>query len=245
MALTKIFIEKCFECISTENYSLYIYGSASIDILNGRDIDAILISPDIEDACCISFELVGDKLKKMCNLYLVSDEVYINDVRYLKYGGYYSHKFALTFREILRNGNSLDAPLLYWLSEYNYYLKKHINKSEPNTFMKSVHLEIVKYRPTFARSLMNFIDNPSRIQNLHNYLHEILLFESLDDYNQTTLDFDSRSLSYKTAFFNFWTEYNRHKSTNSFWGKKTFLKIKWSLENINYNKLNRYLFESH
>lgn len=240
MLKVKMIIKKCLEYISSENFSLFLYGSSAVNILDGRDIDAIAISPDFDIVYCFSFEFKVGKGTKICNLYLVPDSVFLSDVYMLKFGGYYSHKFALTFNEILRKGHSLNAPLLFWISEYNCYLKTGNIIEDPELLIKTVHFKILKYRPTFVRPLMKFIDDTQRELMLRIYLKDCHVLECSTDCHFNIEFSDIFSMNQANSFYYFWSEYNKHKCLTSYWGEKTLLKMKYSLEDINFNLLNKY-----
>jgi len=240
MLMIRRFIEKCLKHISAENFSLFLYGSSAIDISCGRDIDAIAISPNFDDVYYVKFEINVDEGKKISNLYLVPEFVYFDDVYNLKYGGYYSHKFALTFREILRKEHSLDAPLLFWTAEYNLCRQTEKLNENPDILMKTVHFKILKYRPTFARALGKFIDDKARKQNLRCYLRECVLKPNLLSTCFASDFLDRVIQNQEKAFYNFWSEYNRHKCKTQIWGEKTLSKMKYSLEDINFSLLENY-----
>jgi len=237
--MIKSLIEKSLEHILVENFSLYLYGSSAIDISSGRDIDVIAISPDFDDVYHVEFEINIGERKRIANLYLVSDTVYSNDVYHLKYGGYYSHKFALSFKEVLRKGRSLDAPLFFWTTEYNQYryTKKQGNE---DAFMKAVHFKILKYRPTFVKALGKFINDQARMQSLQRYLREYVLISKSLSSSFVSEFLDKTVQNQEKAFYVFWSEYNRHKCKTELWGGKTLFKMKSSIEGINFPLLENY-----
>lgn len=239
--MTRKLIEQILDHVAVENFSLLLYGSSSLNIFHGRDIDSIVISPDINDVCHAQFEVNLRPKRKICNLYLVPNHIYLNDVYNLTYGGYYSHKFAISFKEILSKGISLDAPLAFWLNEYKLYCAVESNVHNPETFIKFVHYKIVKYRPTFIHPLLKFISNFEQIKYLNDYILTNIININLST-NGFVPDFIYKTLNenQEKALFNFWSEYNKHKNKSSFWGENTFMKMKLSYENIDFSLIKQY-----
>lgn len=239
-------IEQAVEYISVKNFSFLLYGSSAINILQGRDIDSIVISPDFNDVQCIQFMLKINQEMRICNLYLVSDQIYLNDVYNMEHGGYYANKFALSFKEILRKGTSLDAPLTFWLNEYNLYQKSSSeilknSASDPGAFIRFVHYKIFKYRPTFIYPLQKFISNANRKQYLIHYIVSTIFNRELLTMSPLSVDIDKiYNENQEKAFYKFWSEYNKHKDKNSSWGENTLMKMKRSFEGIDFLLIKEY-----
>jgi hypothetical protein len=242
--MIKQIINKSREYISAGHFSLWLYGSSASDITVGRDIDAIAISSEFNNAVCVNFDVTLNNTKRATNLYLISEKVYHDDVYTLKYGGYYSDKFALTFRKIMHKGTALDAPMLFWSEQYKLY--SHEVGLSPDKLMSAVHGRIMRNSPTFMRALVKFLSQENRVEMLRQYLlTSVLKPESLQS-GSTSL-FHKVSVSAtginEKAFFNFWDEYNRHKCKTDFWGLKTLSKIKFSMvtDEVSYKQLTNYL----
>jgi len=235
-------IDKLIEGAPHDNIAVFVYGSSAINEYLGRDLDVIAISPDIvsvESAGCV-VRLGGQK--RTVKLYHVPDEVFLQDVSTLEYGGYYAHKFALSFKEIWRTGKALDAPLVFWKFEHAVYLARKGREPTAETLIKSVHYNILMHRPTFARPLAKFVDTSDRWMFLCRYVQEHVIQNA-----QALHPLDSRLLGRadtrkeKEAFYRFWLEYNRRKGCDSLWSDSTFEKMKLSCNAEWTQKIREYL----
>lgn len=239
--MTREFVEQTLEHIAVENFSLFLYGSSALNIFQGRDIDSIVISPDFEEVYLTQFRVHIKQELRICNLYLVPDHIYLNDVYNLNYGGFHSQKFALNFKEISSKGNSLNAPLAFWMNEYKLYRSAENVAHDPESFIRFVHYNILKYNPTFIRPLLKFINNLDRREQLCQYVkHNIFNADLLNDHSISDFIDNTINESREKAFYNYWLEYNKHKDKSSFWGENTFLKMKHSYENINFSLIKQY-----
>src|SRR5271169_3162988 len=243
--MTEKFIQELLKNIETENFSFYLYGSAGLNASQGRDIDGICLSPDFKEGYYSQLKITLEEKLRLCNLYFIPNDIFLDDVYKLKYGGYYSHKFALSFKEILKKGDSLDAPLVFWTNEYRLYSKTKKISSESQdslAFIKYLDYKLFKYKPDFGNSLTKFISDHNRIMTLQDFItskiftKNPLSFESNSDFNNDKIYFENQ----EKMFYNFWSEYCKYKDKGVLWGENTFLKLKRSLEEVDYQLIKKY-----
>jgi hypothetical protein len=216
------------------NNATYLYGSSALDLLSGRDIDAVSISSDYDNVKLVEIETAVAENVRKCNLYLVPTKVFFDDVYMLKYGGYYSHKFAFSFQLLSQTGESINAPFVFWSSEL-LSLEMNQPSTQPITseiFTRHVHWKILRFRPSFIRSLMKYIRNFQAQEFLLDFVNSHILRGENAKIQLAQNIYDEASDSGEKALFRFWDEYNKHKCKSDLWGDKTYKKIISSSENI-------------
>ncbi len=226
--------------LDLNNYGLYIYGSSAIDFSHGRDIDAVAISPDISETLLHEFNISLEHELRTCNLYLVPEQVYLDDVYNLAYGGYYAHKFAICFAMIAKRGTNINAPFGFWANELRNYLMHESSKQipEPATLIKYVHGKIFRFRPDFIRPLLKFISNIGQQLTLRDYVASEIIPKSREI---VTYSVDTSQYDDEKAFYLYWKEYNRHKHNRTLWGERTFMKLSDSCRNKEVAEVEKYL----
>lgn len=192
-----------------QNYYSAIYGSAAhhdTNSLSGGDVDLVIISEDFEhrQRDFKIREAIGDY-----HIYLISNKVFIDDVKTLAYGGYYCHKFALSFAPLFQNGDFMDAPKKYWsyeLTRLRHRFKKNINFED---IVRSVHQNILEARPTFLRSIQKYLISSKRKYSLNQFVQNLIKDESI--FTRLTIEeIKKYELGVERAFFRFWREWRLH-----------------------------------
>lgn len=240
--MEQVILRKILEHVPSKSYEIYLYGSSALDLLSGRDIDTISISPYFDIVKWIELDVSITDSTRKCNLYLVPEKVFCDDVFSLKYGGYYSHKFALSFKLLSKNGKSTNAPSIFWLQELLF-----CKANEPNTLSiapemlsKFVHRQILQFHPEFIRPLSKYIMNKQAQQQLLDYIkYKILLSENLQAALQQS-DYEIFFDNAEKSSYRFWKEYNTHKCKSNIWGNKTYKKKILSCENVNLDIIQEY-----
>ncbi len=242
-----IIIDKIKKYMNYNNLCTYLYGSSAGSYLQGRDIDAIAITKDIEDIKLYNIEIPIEHRNKICNLYIVSEKIFQSDTIAFKYGGYYTTKFALSFRKLLRKGNTIDPPFDFWLNQCILYDYNNENRSRLTSekLAKFTHFIIYKYCPTFARSLSKYLTDVGQRRFLNDYLAEKILpeYALLRTRELKDIVFQTYNNNCEKAFYLFWDEYNKQKTNRHLWNDKTFNKINISLMEINIPLIEEYFKE--
>lgn len=188
----------------------------------------LAIVRDLSEPICHQIELDLAK-EKVCNLYIVPEVVMRQDVEQLSYGGYYAHKLVLSFREVAKSGTIIDPTRLFWTYECSRASSNIGDRPMPEILVRWVHSQIFTYRPTFLRPLANFVRSKARVDSLILWLAETPYWEgyasALDSVIQTAHNFNSQR-----AFWLFWREYEKHKSSQQGWSHTTISKMYLSLK---------------
>jgi len=205
--------------------TLVLYGSSSESLERGRDVDALLVSTGHKRAECHQLQILTCGHVLPCNLYLVPQSVFSDDVRALAYGGYYAHKVALGFSIVAEEDSSSSPGKLYWEHEWKLH-GQHNQIEDARAFMVDVHLQILRYRPTFIRALTKFLQDPERQERLLQFLErEVMVSRS----GALVSTLENTERKWLEAFFRFWREYDKHKSHGTgVWSSQTLSKIRAS-----------------
>lgn len=221
--------------------SLLLYGSSSKHLSAGRDIDAMIVTSKVAVPLCQPIPVhLGNRTSK-CNLYLIPQKVFLEDLRTLAYGGYYIHKVALGFNVLSAKRTAPDPAYLYW--SYEWKLRRsQFGNSDIELFLRSVHQEILKYRPTFLRSLANYTRDLCRQATLTNYVKsKIVGMDSRRDEQQCIVVRRRKSKDWESSLYRFWREYESHKGKGSkSWSPQTIVKLGASVTQADYLAVNTY-----
>jgi hypothetical protein len=231
-----IFDKQLISDIKETKYSLYHYGSSCTKYFNARDIDIISVSPEYKSPILRHFHI--DNTTPPFNLYHVPEDVFIKDIIDLRYGGFFSHKFALSYRLIFQTDSSYDAPFYFWASEAMAY--KDINGHFPTSKLLVLwtHFSIMSFNPTFGRSLSRYLfDNEAQFL-LINQVTLILERLSKEGFPDLTISRNWRELLYR-----FFSTYQIFKNGNILWGNNTLSKISTSCLEYDTNVINNYFRE--
>ena len=211
-----------------KQFACYVYGSASSSCSESRDIDLVVISRDEKAVSLDSFETIIGSRRMICNLYYVPDPVYLDDLHSLAYGGYYAHKFSLSFRLLCSSGMNADSPFLFWKSQREYFAGKLKKDIGPGQLMRLAHYQILYYRPTFIRALVKFVNQTERMARLEEYLEKNVCDHPFVPTATSELSQLPGTGDFEKSLYRFWMEYDRQKNPSSQWGSRTFDKISLS-----------------
>lgn len=211
-----------------KQFACYVYGSASSSCSESRDIDLVVIFCDEKAVSLDSFETATGSRRMTCNLYYVPDPVYLDDLHSLAYGGYYAHKFSLSFRLLCSSGMNADFPFLFWRSQREYFAGKLKKDIGPGQLMRLAHYQILHYRPTFVRALVKFALQTDRMAGLEEYLAKKVYDLPLVPTATPELSHWPGTGDFEKSLYRFWMEYDRQKNPSSLWGSRTFDKISLS-----------------
>lgn len=228
--------------IHFSQFCMYIYGSSALNDLSGRDIDAVVTTQDVGQVTLMDINIPIEGQEKICNLYIIPESVFLNDLKVLDFGGYYAQKFALSFKRLLHKGDAIDPALVFWLFQYELFrFELGSNPDTPEALAAFTHFQIFQYCSTFGRPLSKYILNYPRRKALCEYL-EKEIFDQIDpcksQFNQVIEDNLIRNRW--QSLYLFWNEYNRHKCNRQLWGRKTLSKLIMSFQLTDHSILLEY-----
>jgi hypothetical protein len=237
-----IITNRIFEYSQEHDVCIFLYGSSALNLSSGRDIDAVAIAPHYGEVHHHQIDIELASGTRSCSLYLVPDSVFRADVQNLRYGGYYSHKFALCFTELRREGMCMDPLFVFWNTLFAIFANRRPCRVAPEMFVKSVHFEILKYRPTFARSLVKFLKDSDRRIRLADYISSNIIGSSYlePDADPAFLFEVPRTSDYEASLYRYWKEYDKHKGGTAFWSERTSAKMKQSLDSLSCPEITDY-----
>ena len=156
--------------------------------------------------------------------------MFLDDVYYLEYGGYYAHKLALGFQVISVSVEEPSPPDLYWSYEWLLH-KNRTGTLDLKAFVRSVHLNILRYRPTFFRCLVKYLQASQRQEKLLEYVENLIVNGKPSSLISPVIMSKDDSRRWQEALFRFWREYERHKGNAlSLWNLRTLQKIRASAD---------------
>ncbi len=195
-------VERLFECCNLRNAAAYTYGSAAWSDDHGRDLDLVLVSPDLSGAP----RLCSFTLPLPANAYLVPHHVFLEDVENLAAGGFYAHKFLFGFREIKSIGAFEDAAALFWRRAIAPILEA---TRSPEQLIYQVQRYALASRPTLARSLAKFLVDDDRSARLLDFVSALVKETAID---RVPAHWRQQPRHAPAAFHLFWSEYAKHKA---------------------------------
>jgi len=221
--------------------SLLLYGSSSRHLSAGRDIDAMIVTSEVAVPFCQPIPVHLGNRTSVCNLYLIPQTVFLEDLHTLAYGGYYIHKVALGFNVLSAELAEPDPAFLYWSYEWKLRCSQY-SDSDIKLFLRSVHQEILRYRPTFVRALANYARDLWRQTTLTSYIkNKIVGMASCRD-EQRIVARKRKSKDWESSLYRFWREYESHKGKGSkSWSPQTITKLGASVTQADYLTVDMYL----
>lgn len=212
--------------------SWYLYGSGAWHPDTARDFDILCCSTDIDAPICETEKIDIQSFSRISNIYYIPSKVFEDDCFELAYGGYYSMKFALSFRRI-RESLQYDPATVYWESQLSW-VKSIIETNEIDCLIKTVHFLILHYNPTFFRSLLRFV-NSRDFHVLKDWIED-----NVDIFGLKPRTSPNIIVCHQKIMYLFWKEYHRHKDKGLFPGINTISKLNRSLSEFNRRELNGY-----
>jgi hypothetical protein len=205
-----------------KHYAVYQYGSSLDDDDTPRDVDLLVVTPEVGSATC---QAITDSVTGIpINTYYCPTPVFADDVRSLRYGGYYCHKLILSHSCLAITTGVCDAAALVWWCQARDYRAETGMWPEAENLMVWAHRRVFRFNPTFARSLLKLIKSSSRRSAL---IADIAGYISAGERNQQR-ESGTCPVGYESVFYRFWTEYERHKGVNDVWSERTMSKIAMS-----------------
>jgi hypothetical protein len=214
------------------NSNLYLYGSGARHLDSARDVDLVCISPELAHAECKSGKRNFDQLIKNGNIYLVPEAMFLQDCCKLIHGGYYAHKFALSFRSVKQEPRLVDYAALYWQTEFQSIRAAHL-PTTTEFLVRAVHYRILHFNPTFSRSLKRYLESAEALPALIRDV-EYLLSKPLQ-----AISYPSHS-EWAQTLYRFWREYHSFKDSGEFPGFNTQRKFTRSMAEAHFDETNGY-----
>ncbi len=210
--------------VHLDRYTVVQYGSSLHDGCPPRDVDILVLSPDLKEVKCLSLTPGTGSIP--WNVYYCPISVFRRDVLWLSFGGYYCHKVALVHRSLITVSTAFDAGALFWRREAVRFRNGHGRLASSDELTKWVHLRILSFRPSFARSLANFLRSPKAFARLTHAVesYSLPLSENPD------IGWSSSRQGTESAFLRFWSEYEKHKGDGNVWSARTMRKMAMSLD---------------
>lgn len=140
-----------------ENANFYIIGSFVNSLSGARDIDILGISPKINSAKVLKEDLLINLEQKPINIQIIPENYFIDDVQKGIYGGYFSTRFALSFKEIIINFKGLNYPEIFWQTMYKYYYYQKSSYPSIEQLIKWIHSETYRHCPTLDDPYANLL----------------------------------------------------------------------------------------
>ena len=200
-----------------------MYGSAAWSDVQGRDLDILLVSPDLEGLP----QLHSLELTRPSNTYLIPYDVFLEDVEELAVGGFYSHKFLFGFREINSIGVCGDVATLFWRRAIaaNFDATR-----SPEQLIYRAQRYALALRPTLARSLVKFLMDDNRSTRLLDFVSALVRETTIDNFPTQWRGHPRHGAA---AFHLFWREYARLKASGNLFDAAVRQKMQGSMSYLN------------